>query len=593
MMEEHDPSNEERLHARLRRRTAIGGAIIFLIPFLLFTLLLRMTSESYVRRQTLDRLQGGVATNARLLDDVLALRLREAESVARILEAEKLSAGAAQLQQFVANHPWYEAAGVADHRQKTVLAVPPGSDFSAAAACAPSPEPGSAVLFANCLSPLTGQHELFIAVGMRRRPAHKLLLQLSRERMSHRFLNMGIGETEQAFLVNEKCEVVSQPAGAGIPQQGSIVAAGQANPFQGASGTAEYRTSAQREVLAAFHQILNGKFYLVMQVDRAELQGPVQQLRSEVMLYVLPFLLLGVVLAVLAWQFAMRHIQGLLKKLYVALQTAQQRERERDVANRELAERFEKERELARQQSQFQSQLAEYEKYAALAQLALGAAHEINNPLLGILSHLELELRATSDPQRREEIEQCIEGARRIAATLRGLINYARPGPLSVTRVRLRQMLEDALVFLAHQPLFRNITLQNDVPPDLPAFQADANQLSQVLMNLLLNAAQAMPHGGRITIAAQPAAGEKIEVRVEDTGTGIPPDVLPHIFEPFFTTKRGKGTGLGLSITQAYVRNHGGEIEVRSAPGSGTVVRFTMPLEQTVREEQDALEVTG
>ena len=118
--------------------------------------------------------------------------------------------------------------------------------------------------------------------------------------------------------------------------------------------------------------------------------------------------------------------------------------------------------------------------------------------------------------------------------------------------------------------MFRQIELQNCIPLDLPTISADANQLSQILMNLLLNAAQATPPGGTITILADKVKfAEMIELRVRDTGSGIPADILPHVFEPFFTTKRGKGTGLGLSITQSYVRSHGGDIQVESIPGPG------------------------
>jgi signal transduction histidine kinase len=329
-------------------------------------------------------------------------------------------------------------------------------------------------------------------------------------------------------------------------------------------------------------------------VDEAEVLTQVERLRGEILLYVLPFLLLGFVLAALAWRYALNYIQRLMTGLYEALQLAEQRECERDLAHQQLARRFEEERELARQKAQFQAQLAEYEKYAALAQLALGAAHEINNPLLGILSHLELELRAAKDASAHEEIEQCIQGAKRIAATLRGLLNYARPGPLSLTQVHLARMVDDTLAFLHHQPLFRGITMENNVPEGLPAITADANQFSQVLMNLLLNAAQAMPQGGRISISAECMPGtEKIEICVHDTGTGIPPEVLPHIFEPFFTTKRGRGTGLGLSITHAYIRSHGGEIDVASSAGGGTTVRIRMPIRQETQPTLETLEVVG
>src|SRR5208283_357657 len=119
-----------------------------------------------------------------------------------------------------------------------------------------------------------------------------------------------------------------------------------------------------------------------------------------------------------------------------------QLERERDAAMQELFRRFSEEGKLNKQKSQFEAQLAEYEKYAALTQLALGAAHEINNPLLGILSHLELELRV-AEGDARTEIEQCIAGAKRIAVTLRSLMNYARPGPLILSKINLHRLVSE------------------------------------------------------------------------------------------------------------------------------------------------------
>ena len=270
---------------------------------------------------------------------------------------------------------------------------------------------------------------------------------------------------------------------------------------------------------------------------------------------------------------------------------ADHREYERNVAQQELLRRLEEERELAKEKMQFESQLNDYEKYASLAQLALGAAHEINNPLLGILSHLEVEWK-DSRGERREEIEQCIEGAKRISSAVRGLLNYARPGPLMLSKVNLSRLAAETLKFLEHQPMFRQIELQNCIPLDLPNISADANQLSQILMNLLLNAAQATPPGGAITILADKVKfAEMIELRVRDTGSGIPADILPHVFEPFFTTKRGKGTGLGLSITQSYVRSHGGDIQVESIENLGTTVRVTLPIRQVGKAMQPIEEV--
>jgi signal transduction histidine kinase len=307
--------------------------------------------------------------------------------------------------------------------------------------------------------------------------------------------------------------------------------------------------------------------------------------------YVLPFVVAGMAVMFVVWRMHTKDV-GILRAEADRLRVlVAQRERERDLAQEELFRRLYEERELNKEKTQFQAQLAEYEKYAALAQLALGAAHEINNPLLGILSHLELELKVAGDPEQHQEIEQCIAGAKRISSTLHGLVNYARPGPLVLSKISLYRLVCDTLAFIEHQPMLRGKQLENSVPRELPHIRADANQLSQVLMNLLLNAAEATPEGGRISISANTLTFvDTIEIRVSDTGCGIPPDILAHVFEPFFTTKRGRGTGLGLSISQAYVRSHNGEIRVDSVPHHGTTVTLTLPIrqEEAIEKERES-----
>lgn len=310
--------------------------------------------------------------------------------------------------------------------------------------------------------------------------------------------------------------------------------------------------------------------------------------RSELLsIYLLPLLFAGLALLVVLWRMQRQDSAKLASELKQVQGLLQQRERERDLAQDELFRRLYEERELNKEKVQFQAQLTEYEKYAALAQLALGAAHEINNPLLGILSHLELELK-TATGEGQVEIEQCIDGAKRISATLKGLLNYARPSPLVLSKISLHRLIGDTLGFLENQPIMRGKRLENNVPTDLPLIRADSNQLSQVLMNLLLNAAQATPDGGVISISANRLTYvDTVEIRVSDTGCGIPPDILSHVFEPFFTTKRGKGTGLGLSISQAYVRSHNGDIRVDSVVGHGTTVTITLPIRQQEEEISD------
>lgn len=318
--------------------------------------------------------------------------------------------------------------------------------------------------------------------------------------------------------------------------------------------------------------------------------GQRNEAQSLITAYLFPFAVVALALMVAFWQTGRRERERLLAQLDKSQALTRQLKKDRDAAMQELFRRFSEEGKLNRERSQFQAQLAEYEKYAALTQLALGAAHEINNPLLGILSHLELELREAAADER-TEIEQCIEGAKRISLTLRELMNYARPGPLILSKVNLHRLISDTLAFLQHQPMLHGRILDNFVPPEFPPIRVDANQLSQVLMNLLLNAAQATREGGHITVSAN-QSGEKIDIHVSDTGCGIPADILPHVFEPFFTTKRGKGTGLGLSISQAYIRSHSGEIQIESAPQRGTTVTISLPLRpaEPARMQQETSE---
>jgi signal transduction histidine kinase len=316
-------------------------------------------------------------------------------------------------------------------------------------------------------------------------------------------------------------------------------------------------------------------------------------LRSELELptgrYLLPLTFVALVVMFILWHLQRREWERTCDALRQAMKRNRQLEHERNQAREEVFRRLQEDRELNKEKFQFQAQLADYEKYSTLAQLALGAAHGINNPLLGILSHLELELKGSDDPDQRWEIEQCIAGTKRISATLRGLVNYARPGPLVLSNISLHRLVADTLSFLEGQPALRGKRAENQVPDDLPHIVVDSNQLSQVLMNLLINAAEATSDGGLITISASKlAAGENIEIRVSDTGCGIPPDVLPHVFEPFFTTKHGKGTGLGLSIGATYVRRNKGEIRIDSVWKQGTTVVITLPIRQ--EESHQAVE---
>jgi len=576
---------------RLRWRTAVAGAFVFVVPFMLFYFLMGTASERYIRNQTSERLRSAVATNANLLDDVFEVRMAEIQSLAEAVShlPSRPASRAALLRAFVEANPWYWLLAVADRQGDLVAASEPldgnvsDRDYFRAALA------GRTLLSDVFLSPLTRQGEIVVAAPLRRGGTEVtgvLIAALRLEKLNHRLLNPGVGATGQTFLLNSDARLATPMPPAHL-LLGQAFDPRESNTLRNAAGVGHYHDPQGRPVLVAYHQLLNRNLYVAAQVAESEVLAQVQKLRWSILFYLSPFLALGVVLAVGAWHYALRYVTRLTDEVCQALDVARERERERDLAHQELARRFEEERDLARQKVQFQAQLADYEKSAALAQLALGAAHEINNPLLGILAHLELELRQASGDDERAEIEQCIEAGRRISTTLHGLLNYARPGPLQLTTIRLDQLVTDTLAFLRRHPLFRGKQLEKQIAPGLPRITADANQVSQMLMNLLLNAADATPEGGTITVSAAPLeSGDQVEIRVCDTGSGIPEDILPHVFDPFFTTKRGRGTGLGLSITQAYLRSHHGDIEIDSQSGAGTSVRLVLPTEQA--EQQPA-----
>jgi signal transduction histidine kinase len=240
------------------------------------------------------------------------------------------------------------------------------------------------------------------------------------------------------------------------------------------------------------------------------------------------------------------------------------------------------------EQEQLRAQLADYEKLSALSQLALGAAHEINNPLLGITTYIELLLEEEKNVERKSRAKEVLDSAYRISETIRGLLNYARPTPPKFTKVSLNKLISETLSFLHHQPLFKKVVIEKNLSDAVPQITADANQIRQVLTNIFINAAQAMPDGGKLTVVTRKVKFQELtEIEIIDTGIGIPAEHLKKVFEPFFTTKKGGGTGLGLSISYSYIKNHSGDITLSSEPGRGTRVTITLPIRQkaTIRSE--------
>ncbi len=237
---------------------------------------------------------------------------------------------------------------------------------------------------------------------------------------------------------------------------------------------------------------------------------------------------------------------------------------------------------MRRELEETQAQLMQSEKIASLGRLSAGVAHEINNPLAGILIYAELLERQLQNASfDREYLTEIITQTLRCQQIVTRLLEFSRQSLGQKTHFDVNEIILRCIDLISHQAIFHNIDIKTELDPKLPEILGDPGQLQQVFTNLLLNAADAMQGHGTITVTSRPETfQEGIILTFTDTGAGIPPDIQDKIFEPFFTTKApGKGTGLGLSIVYSVIQRHGGTIDLGSAPGGGTTFTIRLPLE--------------
>lgn len=223
--------------------------------------------------------------------------------------------------------------------------------------------------------------------------------------------------------------------------------------------------------------------------------------------------------------------------------------------------------------------IAEAERLAMIGQLAAGVAHEINNPLTGILLYCDLLLKSIpKDSPQRTNLEKINSEALRCKTIIKGLLDFARQKKPEIKESSVNQLLESSLSLVKNQAIFLNIGIKKDLDPTLPFIKIDPSQIQQVFMNIVINAAEAMSGKGDLSITSRISEDKKfIEISFVDTGPGIKPEYLKRIFEPFFTTKEAThGVGLGLSISHRIIEDHNGKIKVASELGKGTA--FTIEL---------------
>jgi signal transduction histidine kinase len=229
-----------------------------------------------------------------------------------------------------------------------------------------------------------------------------------------------------------------------------------------------------------------------------------------------------------------------------------------------------------------EQQLRRSETLAVAGKLASGIAHEVGTPLNIISGRAEIVLRTLpSEHPGREDLERIIHQIDRVSNIVRSLLDSVRAGKSEIRPVPVGVLIDRLQLLLEHVLRKREISIETAVPEDLADVAGDPGRLQQVFINLLVNAVEATPPSGRITISARSCLNDGrdgVSVEVSDTGIGIGPDVLGQVFEPFFTTKpAGQGTGLGLAITRDIVREHGGTIVARSRPGRGSCFTVWLP----------------
>jgi len=234
-----------------------------------------------------------------------------------------------------------------------------------------------------------------------------------------------------------------------------------------------------------------------------------------------------------------------------------------------------------------EEQLRHADRLATIGQLASGIAHELNDPLANILGYAQLMLKSVTDPAQQSDLERIVRSSLNAREIVRKLLMFARQMPAMMSKIQINKVITDALDLLKSRLEQGKVNIILDLAADLPAITADPSQITQLVTNLAVNAMQAMPKGGNLTIST--ALNDKdIILRISDTGIGMAEDILNKIFLPFYTTKPvGIGTGLGLSVIHGIVTSHNGTIDVTSSVGIGSTFTVTLPvsLKQTTKKK--------
>jgi signal transduction histidine kinase len=354
----------------------------------------------------------------------------------------------------------------------------------------------------------------------------------------------------------------------------------------GTSGVFEYSADGQ-DYIAGVSKSSIGNLIVVTRISATAAYLTARQLLDDLVLVGLVIVLIAAVFGVVV----SRRITRPLERLSSAVRKIAKGDFDVNVAIKssdeigELSTSFNdmagelKERESSLKKAQHA--LVQSEKMAAVGTLSAGLAHEVKNPLSAVLGYAQLSKRKLDQPEALLKHLDTIENeTRRCNEIIGNLMQFSRQEKGEHERISVNEVVEKSMAIVDHQLGLKNVEIESVLADELPDISGNANQLQQVIMNLMINAQQAMgDEGGTVSLATL-VDGESLLITVSDTGPGIEPDVAAKIFEPFYTTKpAGQGTGLGLSVTYGIVQDHGGDISVKRSESGGAKFVIALPLE--------------
>jgi signal transduction histidine kinase len=397
-------------------------------------------------------------------------------------------------------------------------------------------------------------------------------LKKIRELMEER---AGLGKTGETYLVDGNYRFVTNPR----VRDESVLKMEARNPaiedcIRGGSGVGLYNNYEGRAVIGSYRWLDERGLCLVAEIEQAEAFSQIFALRNAIFK-------VGLVVAfviIIAVVVLARSITTPIQQLVVGAEKIGRGDLEHRISLKSkdeigiLANSFNT---MVKNLSETQRKLIQSEKLASIGQLAAGVAHELNNPLANISLNTEMLMRNCKDEVSAKKLNVIAENVDQAARIVRDLLDFSREAKLELEFLDVNEVLVKALESLKYE--IRDIKIVDNLDPNLPKVLGDRVRLKQVFTNIISNALHAMDNGGVLSISTR-ADKKFLEVRISDTGRGIPKEHLGKIFDPFFTTKGvGKGTGLGLAISYSIVEKHGGLIEVESEVGKGTTFIIKIP----------------